>query len=195
MRNSNTKLPQNFQELAKHMKAHQAVPLTNIDGTAFVAIRLADETLLDQKLQCELKAALLNIEHDKDTYAIAFIQFRLNKEPKQTYTVFYNLNIDTQFQDCLNILAMKHYGLLLLTQEHHDFVKFKAEFQGNFDLQIIAAATRNRATNYSVESFLELSHYFYAYHKDDQTLWNYLESIAPLSKQCYAALRMEAEKS
>lgn len=193
MQNSNTKLPQNLQELAKQMKAHQAVPLAIIDEIPFVAIRLSDTALLKQELSSHIKATILNIEHEKNIYAIAFLQFRLNSDPTLTFTVFYNLKVDKQYQECQALLAMNHYGLLLLTQEYHDFVKFKAQFQADFSLQTVARNARNKASDYSVESFLELSHFFYTYHKNDRMLWDYLESIAPLDKECYAYIKMQAQ--
>lgn len=176
------------------MKAGQAVPLAQINETPFVALSIADAALLDQPVTAEINASILNIEHEKEIYAIAFVQFRLNNDPRLTYTVFFNLHVDKQYQECLQLLAMQKFGLFLATDKEHDFIEFKADFSYDFDPRIVAQNARAKASDYSVESFLELSHFFYHYHQNDQKLWAYLHQIASADKEWYAYIKMASER-
>ncbi|MEA3374201.1 MAG: hypothetical protein U9Q62_11010 [Campylobacterota bacterium] len=190
MPNSNDTLPDNLKSLLSHLSTAQAMPLGVMSDIPFLAIKIPDEALFQESITSELKAAVLNIDFDNSTLAVCFVQFRLNGAREYTYTAIYDLSNAKQYNDCHTLLNMEKHGLLIATENSHDFMAFNTNFEAEFNPRDIIALAKTRATEYKPEEFAGIIHAFNTQVNSETNLWDELGRIAPLEQQWYVRIRM-----
>jgi len=197
MLNPNTELPQNLQDLVKSLSYVQAIPLGTTQGIPFIAIKLSDENeayLAENAITCEFKPSIFNVSYKGETIALCFVQFRLNGSDEHIYTASYDLKNDKQYGDCYDLLAMKQYGLLMLTNNGHDFLQFDANIELDFNPQAMIHGARELGSDYEPMLFSEVSYGLSTQGETPAALWRYLEKIAPLDKKWYASMQLGATR-
>lgn len=197
MLNPNTELPQNLQDLAENLSYVQAIPLGTTQGIPFIAVKLPDENeqqLADNTITCEFKPSIFNISYKDDNIALCYVQFRLNGSDEHIYTASYDLKNDKQYSDCYDLLAMKQYGLLVLTNNGHDFLQFDADIELDFNPQAMIHGARELGTDYEPLLFSEVSYGLSTQGETPAALWRFLEQVTPLDKRWYASMQLGATK-
>jgi len=193
----NSELPQNLQDLAASLSLVQAIPLGTTQGIPFVALKLSTENdryIADNMITCEFKPSVFNISYKDENIAICFVQFRLNGSDEHIYTASYDLKNDKQYGDCYDLLAMKQYGLLVLTDNGHDFMQFDANVELDFNPQAIIHGARELGSDYSPMLFSEVSYGLSTQGETPAELWRFLEQMAPVETRWYAAMQLGATK-
>ena len=196
MKQSNEGLPQQINELLGHMQSGQAVPLSDVDGVPYVAVKISPETveeLLENEVRCEMKPSFMNINFNGEVVALVFIQLRLNEDDSLIYTLTYDINEDKHLKDCYSILNMLNYGLLIATDNEHDFIQLDVNFVAEFDPRKILEYTLEKATDYKKEDFNQVLYAFTSQVVGSHKLWEMLADVAPFEKQWYAAMDMNTE--
>ncbi len=196
MKQPNAELPQNLRDLLPHLSLTQAVPLGTSRALPLLAVKIpdADEALLETgSITCEFKPSVFNVDFQGDSVAVCFVQFRLNGSNARIYTAHYDLANDKQFSDVFDLLAMKQYGLLVCTTDHHDFLQFDVRFEGDFDPRDALDYARRTATDYPPLRFREVVHGLSMQGSSPAALWEFLDAAAPFDKRWYARLTLESE--
>lgn len=194
--NLNDTLPENINRLIQTLSTQQAVPLGKVNEIPFLAIKLGveDEKYIKEGgLSSELKASILNIDYEEDTFALCYVQVRLNGDNKFIYTVVYDLSNDKHYNDCFELLKMENYGLFIASDNIHDFVSFEAKFEANFKPRDILAYAKKKATSYIAEKFAEVSYGLSSQTNSKQELWDYLNYLAPYDKSWYGAMKISKD--
>lgn len=195
MRNPNETLPDNIKELIEHLNTPQAIPLGSLSGISFSAVKIPSDkdAMLEATVLCDLRPAVFNIDFDDVTVAICFIRYRLNTNDAFTYTSIYDLTNEKQFNDCYTLLGMEQFGLLVASDDVHDFISFQNRFNGGFNPLNIIVGAKEQATEYTPEQFTAVVHAFYSSAANELGLWNSLESMTPLEHQCYGRMSMQIQ--
>ncbi len=197
MLHPNSELPQNLQDLAKSLSFVQAVPLGMMQGIPFLAMRLPTENdtlLAENSITCEFKPSVFNVQFKGENIALCIVQFRLNGSNRQIYTVSYDLKNDTQYSDCFELLAMKQYGLLLMTDNGHDFMQFDTNVKLDFEPQTMIHGARELATDYDPVLCQEVIYALTTQGETPADLWAFLEQMAPFEKSWYGGMQLGATK-
>ncbi len=197
MLNPNSELPQNLQDLLGSMNLVQALPLGTTQGIPFVAIKLStqnDAYLADNAITCEFKPSIFNIAYQGENIALCFVQFRLNGSDNHIFTASYDLKNDKQYADCYDLLAMKQYGLLVMTDNGHDFLQFDVDLKCDFNPHAIIHGARELGSDYDPKIFSEVSFGLSAQGETPAELWQFLEKMAPFEKQWYASMQLGVTK-
>lgn len=197
MLNPNTELPKNLQDLVASLSLVQAIPLGTTQGIPFIALKLStanDGRIGDNSITCEFKPSIFNISYKGENIAICYVQFRLNGSDEHIYTASYDLKNDKQYSDCYDLLAMKQYGLLVLTNNGHDFLQFDADIELDFNPQAMIHGARELGTDYEPLLFSEVSYGLSTQGETPAALWRFLEQVAPLDKKWYASMQLGATK-
>lgn len=197
MLHPNSELPQNLQDLASSLSMVQAIPLGMMQGIPFLAVKLATENeayLAENRITCEFKPSIFNIQFKGENIALCIVQFRLNGSDQHIYTVSYDLRNDTQYSDCFNLLAMKQYGLLVLTDNGHDFIQFDAKAELSFEPQAMVHGARELASEYDPVLATEIAYAISTQGETPADLWAFLEQMAPFEKSWYGGMKLGATK-
>ncbi|MDA3947075.1 MAG: hypothetical protein PF439_10405 [Helicobacteraceae bacterium] len=197
MLNPNSELPQNLQDMIGSMNLFQAIPLGTTQGIPFIAIKLStqnDSYLADNAITCEFKPSIFNITYQGENIAICFVQFRLNNSDKHIFTASYDLKNDKQYGDCYDLLAMKQYGLLVMTDNGHDFLQFDVDFEGDFNPHAMIHGARELGSKYDPKVFSEVSFGLSTQGGTPTDLWHFLAQTAPIEKKWYGAMQLGATK-
>ena len=197
MINSNETLPDNIKKLLPELSLSQAVPLGSINDSQFVLLKISEaneQSLENNEIACEMKPSIFNVKFKDETIAICFVQFRLNKSNVHIYTTSYNLKDEKQFKDCFELLNMQEYGLLVASINAHEFLKFDTPFDVPFNPQNILVGAKERATDYAPGDYLEVTYALQAQAATPAELWDVLNTMAPLDKNWYASVEMNAQK-
>ncbi len=190
---TNDTLPENLKQMVEALSFEQAVPLGDMDGTPILAVKITDEKedlIKEASLMCELKASVFNIDFGKDTIALCFVQVRLNKNANMIYTAGYDLNVQKQFEDCYSLLNMKKYGLLVASNNIHEFISFENKFEAEFDPREVLNYAKKTASTYTHEKYIEVSYALKSQARSAADLWTYLNQLAPFEKSWYARMNM-----
>lgn len=193
MTNPNNTLPQNIQDLITSLSTQQAMPLGKINEIPFVAIRLEaskEELIRDETIISELKPSIFNVDYQGETIALCFVQFRLNRSKETVYTVQYDLKNEKQFSDVWALLEMQRYGLLIATEQVHDFQQFDANFEADFHPRDILAGARGSATDYDTALFDEVAFALRSQTRSEHELWDLLNEMTPFDQQWYGRLKL-----
>ena len=196
MLNPNSELPQNLQELLNSMNLVQAIPLGTTEGIPYVAIKLStqnDEVIRAGGILCEFRASIFNVQFKERNIAICFVQFRLNSSDQHIFTASYDLTNDKQYKDCYALLGMKQYGILVMTDNGHDFLQFDVDFKGDFNPQVTIHGARELGDS-DPQLFSEVSYALSTQGATPAELWKFLEQMAPYEKRWYARMSMGATK-
>ena len=197
MLNPNSQLPKNLQDLVGTLSLTQAVPLGTTRGIPFIALKLSaanEARIAANMITCEFKPSVFNIRYKEQNIALCFVQFRLNGSDDHIYTVSYDLKNDKQYGDCYDLLAMKQYGLLVMTDNGHDFMQFDALIELDFNPQAVIRGARELGTKYDPLLFSEVSYGLTTQGETPAALWRFLEETAPLKNKWYASMQLGAVK-
>jgi hypothetical protein len=179
------------------MNLFQAIPLGTTQGIPLMAINLStqfDSYLADNAITCEFKPSIFNITYQGENIAICFVQFRLNNSDKHIFTASYDLKNDKQYGDCYDLLAMKQYGLLVMTDNGHDFLQFDVDFEGDFNPHAMIHGARELGSKYDPKVFSEVSFGLSTQGGTPTDLWHFLAQTAPIEKKWYGAMQLGATK-
>ncbi len=196
MRNDNNDLQDNLKALVGNLSLQMAVPLGSMSGLPFLAVKVLKEyeDLIEEgKVRCEMKPSVLNIDFGEETIALCFVQIRLNADDNLIYTVSYDLNIEKHYNDCIELLNMKKYGLLIASDTIHDFMAFDNTFEADFDPRAVAIYAKEQASDYSPELFAEASYAISSQANTRRELWDFLDEITPFDKRWYVRMTMNKE--
>ncbi len=193
MRNPNETLPQNFQQMVQQLAVNKAMPIGTLSDIPFVGVKMAEDaaTLFDESIVCEMKPTVVNVDYDKDTIALCFVQFRLNDRDDHTYTAIYDLKNEKHYEDCYALLNMQKYGLFLATQTLHDFLVFDTNFEAFFDPRDVIKEAKEKATEYEPDMFTKIAYAVYTQLDSDAKLWKSFKEAAPLEKQWYVRMKLD----
>lgn len=197
MTTPNETLPENFQDLIRSMSTQQAIPLGEMDGLPFLAIKIPAELIavLDENaITCELRPSILNIEYDGKKIALCHVMLRLNGSAKYIYTARYDLDDKKQFDDVWSLLEMTTYGLLIATDDVHDFQQFTTTFEADFDPRNILTGAKERSSGQDIAFFNEAAYALRSQVRTNHELWDFFDTIAPFEKQWYASLTLDVIK-
>ncbi len=196
MTNANSTLPQNIQDLITALSTQQAIPLGKINEIPFLALRLKaskEDLIRDNGIICELKPSIFNVDYQGETIALCFMQLRLNRSKEMIYTVQYDLKNEKQFSDVWALLEMQRYGLLIATEQVHDFQQFDANFEADFHPRDILAGARSSATDYDPARYEEVAFALRSQTKKEDEFWELLDEMTPFDQHWYARLKLERE--
>ena len=198
MLSPNSALPQNLQELVPTLPANQALPIGSNNGVPFLMIKLAaanEAQIAEGGIACEFRASIFNVTFQGENVALCFVQFRLNGSDKHIFTATYDLNNAKHYEDCYDLLAMEEYGLLIVTDNAHDFIQFKPQFKAAFKPQAMLHGAKTLCTDYEPGLFLEVSYALTSQGQTSAELWKFLEQMAPFEKSWYGAMQLGATKA
>lgn len=193
MLNPNSELPQNLQDILGKMNMVQAIPLGTTQSIPYIALKLStqnDRFLAENALTCEFKPSIFNVAFQGENIAICIVQFRLNGSDNHIYTASYDLMNDKQYGDCYDLLKMKQYGLLVMTDNGHDFLQFDVDFAGSFNPHAVIHGARELGTKYDPKLFSEVSYGLTSQGESPAQLWTFLDMMAPFDKQWYGAMQL-----
>ncbi|MEN8147365.1 MAG: hypothetical protein ABFR02_07085 [Campylobacterota bacterium] len=197
MLSPNSALPKNLQDIIPTLSLSQAVPLGSEKGVPFLMIKLSagnEEIIAEGGISCELKASIFNVVFQGENVALCFVQFRLNGSDKHIFTAAYDLNNEKHYEDCYALLAMEKYGLLIVTDNAHDFIQFKPQFKADFEPQAMLHGAKTLCTDYEPGLFLEVSYALTSQARTPSDLWLFLEQMAPFEKSWYGSMQLGATK-
>ncbi len=197
MLNPNSELPQNLQDILGKMNMVQAIPLGTTQSIPYIALKLSannDRQLAENTITCEFKPSVFNVTFKGENIAICIVQFRLNGSDKHIYTASYDLKNDKQYGDCYDLLKMKQYGLLVMTDNGHDFLQFDVDFAGDFNPHAIIHGARELGSSYEPQLFSEVLSGLYSQGRTPSDLWQFLEQMAPYEKKWYGAMQLGVTK-
>lgn len=193
MTTPNESLPENFQELIKSMSTQQAIPLGEMDDLPFLAIKIPAEMvtrLETNAITCEMRPSIFNVDYEEKTVALAYVLIRLNGSDESVYLARYDLDDDKQFSDVWSLLEMTTYGLLIATDDVHDFQQFDARLDADFDPRNILSGAKERSTGQDVAILNEVDYAIRSQARSHQELWSLFENIAPFDKLWYARITL-----
>ena len=191
----NELLPKNLQEIIPTLSLSQAIPLGNEKGVPFLMLKLSvgNEAVLEEGgIACEFKASVFNIGFKGENVALCIVQFRLNSSDKHIYTASYDLNNEKHYADCFDLLEMRKYGLLIVTDNAHDFLEFTPKFKADFRPQAMIHGAKELASDYEPGLFLEVVHAITSQGSTPAELWKFLDQMAPFEKSWYGAMQLGA---
>ncbi len=197
MLQANHMLPKNLQDLIPTLSLSQAMPLGNEKGVPFLMIKLLngnEEIIAEGGISCEFKASIFNVIYQGENVALCFVQFRLNGSDKHIYTASYDLHNEKHYNDCFDLLEMRKYGLLITTDNAHDFLEFKPVFKADFRPQAMIHGAKELSTDYEPGLFLEVAHAISSQGETPAELWKFLEQMAPFEKSWYGSMQLGATK-
>ena len=193
----NELLPKNLQEMIPTLSLTQAIPLGNEKGVPFLMIKLSvgNEAIIEEGgISCEFKASIFNVGFQGENIALCFVQFRLNGSEKHIYTASYDLHNEKHYNDCFDLLEMKKYGLLIVTDNAHDFIEFKPVFKADFRPQAMLHGAKELASDYEPGLFMEVAHALSSQGQTPAELWTFLEKMAPFEKSWYGSMQLGSTK-
>jgi len=193
----NELLPKNLKEIIPTLSLSQAVPLGNEKGVPFLMIKLAvgNEAIIEEGgITSEFKASVFNVNFKEQNVALCFVQFRLNGSDKHIYTASYDLNNEKHYNDCFDLLEMRKYGLLIVTDNAHDFLEFQPVFKADFRPQSMIHGAKELASDYDPGLFMEVAHALSSQGQTPAELWKFLEQMAPFEKSWYGSMQLGATK-
>ena len=193
----NELLPKNLQEIIPTLSLSQAVPLGNEKDVPFLMIKLSagnEAIIAEGGISCEFKASIFNVGFNGENVALCFVQFRLNGSDKHIYTASYDLHNEKHYNDCFDLLEMKKYGLLIVTDNAHDFIEFKPVFKADFKPQAMLHGAKELATDYEPGLYMEVAHALSSQGQTPAELWKFLEKMAPFEKSWYGSMQLGATK-
>ncbi|MGB5965132.1 MAG: hypothetical protein WBG65_06320 [Sulfurimonadaceae bacterium] len=197
MLQANDMLPKNIQDMIPTLSLSQAMPLGSENGVPFLMIKLAagnEETIAEGGISCEFRASVFNVVFQGENVALCFVQFRLNGSDKHIYTASYDLHNEKHYNDCHDLLEMKKYGLLIVTDNAHDFIEFKPVFKADFQPKAMIHGAKELATDYEPGLFMEVAHAIISQGQTPAELWKFLEQMAPFEKSWYGSMQLGATK-
>ncbi len=197
MLQANDMLPKNLQEMIPSLPMAQAVPLGSENGVPFLMIKLPvgnEETIAEGGIASEFKASIFNITFKGENIALCIVQFRLNGSDNHIFTATYDLHNDKHYADCFELLEMKKYGLLIATDNAHDFIVFEPQFKADFSPQAMLHGAKALATDYAPGDFMEVAYALSSQGQTPAALWKILEEMAPFEKSWYGAMQLGATK-
>ncbi len=189
----NNELPQNIQDLIKNISTTQTVPISEIDNTPFMLLKLSDEHdefLRTQEIAAEFRPSIMNVTVGTETIALCFLQIKLNGSEKYIYNAVFNLSDIKQFKDIHAFLNMEKYGLMIATNNIHDFKIFNLNFEADFHPQNILVGARDKADSNNLELFNGIAQSIFSSQKDTGALWKYFKEVTPLKEQYYVHIQM-----
>ncbi len=198
MLQANNLLPKNLQDIIPTLSLSQAVPLGSENGVPFLMIKLSagnETTISEGGISCEFKASIFNVVFQGENVALCIVQFRLNGSEKHIYTVSYDLHNEKHYDDCHDLLSMEKYGLLITTDNAHDFIEFKPVFKAEFKPQAMIHGAKELATDYEPGLFMEVAHALTSQGQTPAELWKFLEQMAPFEKSWYGSMQLGATKA
>ena len=194
MAQTNETLPPNLTTLIANLTTRQAVPLGTLQDIPFLALKIPvsrEPMLTGGEIFCEMKPSIFNIDHGDETLAICILQIRLNGLDAYTYSAAYDLTNDKHYSDCHALLNMRKYGLLIASDNLHDFLVFDTPFDAFFDPRDVLAEARENASPTNAEAFGAAVTAIFELREDDAALWHHLNEIVPFENRWYLRTRME----
>jgi hypothetical protein len=194
MAQTNETLPPNLTTLIANLTTRQAVPLGTLQDIPFLALKIPvsrEPMLTGGEIFCEMKPSIFNIDHGDETLAICILQIRLNGLDAYTYSAAYDLTNDKHYSDCHALLNMRKYGLLIASDNLHDFLVFDTPFDAFFDPRDVLAEARENASPTNAEAFGAAVTAIFELKEDDAALWHHLNEIVPFENRWYLRTRME----
>ena len=190
----NSELPQNIQDLIKNLSYTQAVPVKEIDNTPFMLLKLSDEhdefLSSGQEIAATFKPSIMNVTVGDETIALCFLQIKLNGSDKYIYNTVYNLSDIKQFEDVHGFLNMHKYGLLIATNNNHEYKIFNLNFKADFHPQNVLMGARDKANCNNLELFNGIAQSIASSQKDLKSLWDYFNEVAPFKEHYYVHINM-----
>lgn len=195
MRNPNESLTEKLKAVIGGLVSTQAVALGKLSDIPFLSVKIPDDkdAMLDATVLSDMRPAIFNIDFSDETIAICFIRFTLNKNPDFTYTAIFDLNNEMQYNNCHELLAMQRYGLLIASNNVHDFLAFESDFNAEFHPQEMIADARENATSYTQKEFGQVIQAFYDNVRAESELWNRIEPMTPIEHRWYARVKLELQ--
>lgn len=197
MLSPNSTLPKNLQDLVSTLPMSQALPIGSNNGVPFLMIKLAaanEAQIAEGGIASEFRASIFNVTFQGENVGLCIVQFRLNGSDKHIFTATYDLNNEKHYEDCYDLLAMEEYGLLIVTDNAHDFIQFKPQFKADFKPQAMLHGAKTLCTDYEPGLFLEVSYALTSQGQTPAELWTFLEKMAPFEKSWYGAMQLGATK-
>lgn len=189
----NSDLPSNIQELIKNISYTQVIPISEINDIPFMLLKLSDEHdefLRHQDIAAEFKPSIMNVTVAQETIALCFLQIKLNGSDKYIYSAVFNLSDIKQFQDIYSFLNMQKFGLMIVTNNIHDYKVFNLNFQADFHPRDILIGARDKADSNNLELFNGVAQSIFSSQKDVAALWEYFKKVSPVKESYYVHMQM-----
>jgi len=186
----NTELSATLQKSIDNFTDYQAYALGVNQDTPFFALKLPQSFVphLDEPLCCEFKPSMLNITYQGQTFALCIVQFRLNGSDDLICSINLDLMQDKEYEIARALLKMQEYDVLLVTDELHRAMEFKANFVGTFNPIVVLEETLQRADSDDRAIGQEVCFGISSQFKSASEMWYSFERIAPAHHRWYAKM-------
>ncbi|WP_345974602.1 hypothetical protein [Sulfurimonas sp. HSL3-7] len=190
MATKNTELSESLQKSIDLMADYQAYALGINRDTPFFALKLPQNFApdLDEPLSCEFKPAMLNVTYHGQTFALCVVQFRLNGRDSLVCSLNLDLMQDREHAVARALLRMQEYGVMLVTEELHRAMEFKANFVGTFNPIVVLEETVQQADSDDKALCREVYSGIASQFESASDMWYSFESIAPAHHRWYAKM-------
>ena len=190
MATKNTELSVSLQKSIDNFTDYQAYALGINQDTPFFALKLPQSFVpdLDEPLSCEFKPAMFNVTYHGQTFALCIVQFRLNGRDSLVCSMNFDLMQNRECVVAKALLKMQEYGIILVTEELHRAMEFKANFVGTFNPIVVLEETVQRADSDNKALCQEVYSGIASQFKSASDMWYSFESIAPAHHRWYAKM-------